>query len=64
MNKKLIKKQLGFKLWENLKRNLEGEFWENLEGKFRNMLWYRICVRIEWKLMDEIKRKLNEQKID
>jgi hypothetical protein len=47
MNKKLIVKQLGFKLWENLKRNLEGEFGENLEGKFTNMLWYRICVRIE-----------------
>jgi hypothetical protein len=65
MNKKLIEKQLEFKLWENLKENLKSELKEKLVWNFRNStLWRKICVRIKWKLEDKIQRQLNEQKID
>jgi hypothetical protein len=63
--KKLIEKQLEFKLWENLKENLESELKGKIVCAFRNStLWHKICVRIRLELEDEVKRKLNEQKID
>jgi ribosome biogenesis protein Nip4 len=64
MNKKLIERQLGSKLYENIREKLDKKFDRSLLQEFKNTLCGRICMvcmEIEWKLRDEIERKLNEQ---
>jgi hypothetical protein len=58
--KKLIEKQLGFKLWEKLRENFNRVFEQDRLWEFKNIIWLKIDVEIKWKLKDDLERQLNE----